>query len=303
MIRSTPPRKYFRYNGSAILAVVVVCGILSSMMGLASAKVSQTTMNTLGSSKVASQAQHYANSKAELMEGMSYTELASQTKANISGSSFYEEVIVGNETAMPGNTNIKQKTCVVNVYEGSETTPRASLTFKRYSVSSGSSVPAGSIIPWYGNLANIPDGFVLCDGKNGTPDLRDRFLVGAGNAYKLGDIGGENRHALTIDELPAHNHDAQNAIGYFRSRSNTFYDTSNSYYVNHSKSKTLGSAAASGVFSVVEKGLRSEGNADDNRTEFIVKFDGSKMVKSQGLNYSHENRPPYYALYYIMKLS
>lgn len=267
------------------------------MMGLASAKVSQTTMNSLGSSKVASQAQHYANSKAELIEGMRYTELASQAKTNIAGSSFYEEVIVGNETAMPGNTNIKQKTCVVNVYEGSETTPRASLTFKRYSVSSGSSVPAGSIIPWYGNLANIPYGFALCDGKNGTPDLRDRFLVGAGNAYKLGNIGGENRHALTIDELPAHNHDAQNAIGYFRSRSNTFYSTWNS------KSKTLGSAAASGVFSVVESGLRSEGNADDNRTEFIVKFDGSKMVKSQGLNYSHENRPPYYALYYIMKLS
>ena len=122
-------------------------------------------MNTLGSSKVASQAQHYANSKAELIEGMRYTELASQAKTNIAGSSFYEEVIVGNETAMPGNTNIKQKTCVVNVYEGSETTPRASLTFKRYSVSSGSSVPAGSIIPWYGNLANIPDGFALCDGN------------------------------------------------------------------------------------------------------------------------------------------
>ena len=273
------------------------------MMGLASAKVSQTTMNTLGSSKVASQAQHYANSKAELIEGMPYTELASQAKTNIAGSSFSEEVVVGNETAMPGNTNIKQKTCVVNVYEGSETTPRASLTFKRYSVSSGSSVPAGSIIPWYGNLANIPDGFALCDGKKGTPDLRDRFLVGAGNAYKLGNIGGENRHALTVDELPAHNHDAQNAIGYFRSRSNTFYATWNSTYVNLSKSKTLGSAAASGVFSVVESGLRSEGNADSNNTEFIVKFDGSKMVKSQGLNYSHENRPPYYALYYIMKLS
>ena len=261
-------------------------------------------MNTLGSSKVASQAQHYANSKAELIEGMPYTELASQAKTNIAGSSFYEEVIVGNETAMPGDTNIKQKTCVVNVYEGSETTPRASLTFKRYSVSSGSSVPAGSIIPWYGNLANIPDGFALCDGKNGTPDLRDRFLVGAGDSYKLGD-----------------NHDAQNAIGYFRSRSNTFYATWNSTYVNLSKSKTLGSAAASGVFSVVESGLRSEGNADSNNTEFIVKFDGSSShssssdFASERMSYitsfavgtaaqeAHENRPPYYALYYIMKLS
>ena len=257
--KALPPRKYFRHNGSAILAVVVVCGILSSMMGLASAKVSQTTMNTLGSSKVASQAQHYANSKAELMEGMPYTELASQAKTNIAGSSFSEEVVVGNETAMPGNTNIKQKMCVVNVYEGSETTPRASLTFKRYSVSSGSSVPAGSIIPWYGNLANIPDGFALCDGKNGTPDLRGRFLVGAGDAYKLGDIGGENKHQLTIDEMPKHHHSVLDVNDYHGS-SNIGFDGGNNSY-----------------------------------RHWIPTSD-------TGGDLPHENRPPYYALYYIMKL-
>ena len=257
-----PPRKYFRHNGSAILAVVVVCGILSSMMGLASAKVSQTTMNTLGSSKVASQAQHYANSKAELIEGMPYTELTSQAKTNIAGSSFYEEVIVGNETAMPGNTNIKQKTCVVNVYEGSETTPRASLTFKRYSVSSGSSVPAGSIIPWYGNLANIPAGFALCDGKNGTPDLRDRFLVGAGNSYKLGNTGGVNMVTLTIAQMPSHEHDVYSG------------------------------RYGSNIYSISCDGSSYGGILDHKH-----------KTQPAGGNQPHENRPPYYALYYIMKLS
>lgn len=273
----------------------MILAVISSLIGLSSAKMTQAAMNSLGSSKVASQAQHYANSKAELMEGMPYTELASQAKTNIAGSSFYEEVIVGNETTMPGNTNIKQKTCVVNVYEGSETTPRASLTFKRYSVSSGSSVPAGSIIPWYGNLANIPDGFALCDGKNGTPDLRNRFLVGAGDAYKLAAVGGESTHVLSINEMPWHNHNASSAVGYFRSRSNTFY--------GKGPSSTLGWNAVSGCFSIVEKGLRSEGNADSNTTEYIVKFDGSKIVQGQGGSQPHENRPPYYALYYIMKLS
>lgn len=231
------------------------------MMGLASAKVSQTTMNSLGSSKVASQAQHYANSKAELIEGMPYTELASQAKTNIAGSSFYEEVIVGNETAMPGNTNIKQKTCVVNVYEGSETTPRASLTFNRYSVSSGSSVPSGSIIPWYGNLANIPDGFALCDGKNGTPDLRDRFLVGAGNSYKLGNTGGVNMVTLTIAQMPSHEH----------------YVYSGRY--------------GSNIYSISCDGSSYGGILDHKH-----------KTKSAGGNQPHENRPPYYALYYIMKL-
>lgn len=219
-------------------------------------------MNALGSSKVGSQAQHYANSKAELMEGMPYSELSSLGKTNIAGSNYYEEVVVGNETTMPGNTNIKQKTCVVNVYEGIETTPRASLRFNRYSVSSGSSVPAGSIIPWYGNLANIPDGFALCDGKNGTPDLRDRFLVGAGNAYKLGDIGGENKHQLTIDEMPKHEH--------------VIYS---GYY-------------GSNIYSISCDGSSYGGTFKDKH-----------LTQPSGGNQPHENRPPYYALYYIMKLS
>lgn len=240
------------------------------MMGLASAKVSQTTMNILGSSKVASQAHHYANSKAELIEGMPYTELASQAKTNIAGSSFYEEVIVGNETAMPGNTNIKQKTCVVNVYEGSETMPRASLTFQRYSVSSGSSVPAGSIIPWYGNLANIPDGFALCDGTNGTPDLRDRFLVGAGYSYTLGNTGGENSHQLTVAEMPSHQHD--------------------SGWGEHTN---LGSLFGFSDYLAGSRG--GSGKSDRDNTGLLT--------SSTGGNQPHENRPPYYALYYIMKLS
>lgn len=284
--------------------MVIVLAIISSMIGLSLAKIGQAGMSATASNTIAMQASNIASSDAALLHAVNYEDLTASNRSAVSGTAFQHETLLSNESSY--TDTIKQKIATINVYKGDESIPRSTLQVTRYSVekqSSGSSVPAGSIIPWYGNLANIPDGFALCDGKNGTPDLRDRFLVGAGNAYKLGDIGGENRHALTIDELPAHNHDAQNAIGYFRSRSNTFYNTWSSASVNASKSKTLGSAAASGVFSVVENGLRSEGNADANRTEFIVKFDGSKMVKSQGLNHSHENRPPYYALYYIMKLS
>ena len=48
----------------------------------------------------------------------------------------------------------------------------------------------GMIILWYGNTGNIPTGFVLCDGQNSTPDLRDRFVVGAGNTYSVANTGG-----------------------------------------------------------------------------------------------------------------
>ena len=49
---------------------------------------------------------------------------------------------------------------------------------------------SGMIILWSGSVANIPSGFVLCNGSNSTPDLRDRFVVGAGNNYAVGATGG-----------------------------------------------------------------------------------------------------------------
>ena len=51
-------------------------------------------------------------------------------------------------------------------------------------------VPRGVILMWSGNENNIPDGWALCNGENGTPDLRDRFIVGAGGKYGAGETGG-----------------------------------------------------------------------------------------------------------------
>lgn len=51
-------------------------------------------------------------------------------------------------------------------------------------------VPVGGIIMWSGSVADIPGGWVLCDGNNGTPDLQDRFVVGAGSTYSPDDTGG-----------------------------------------------------------------------------------------------------------------
>jgi len=61
------------------------------------------------------------------------------------------------------------------------------------------------IIMWSGAIVDIPSGFVLCDGNNGTPDLQDRFVVGAGSSYKPDDSGGtaNHEHALLTD---AHDH-------------------------------------------------------------------------------------------------
>lgn len=70
----------------------------------------------------------------------------------------------------------------------------------------GGGVPAGTIVDWSGASDNIPDGWALCDGTNGTPDLRGKFTLGAGPSYEVGATGGEEKHTLTTAEMPSHTH-------------------------------------------------------------------------------------------------
>ena len=81
-------------------------------------------------------------------------------------------------------------------------------------------VPAGAIIIWYSasNPSTAPTGWAICDGNNGTPDLRGRFIVcsGAGpeTTYIPNNIGGQDNYAFTIAEMPPHNHTTlQNITG------------------------------------------------------------------------------------------
>jgi len=66
--------------------------------------------------------------------------------------------------------------------------------------------PPGIIIMWSGAIGAIPTGWTLCDGTNGTPDLRDRFVVCAGGVYSVGDSGGANDHTLVEAEVPVRDH-------------------------------------------------------------------------------------------------
>lgn len=56
------------------------------------------------------------------------------------------------------------------------------------------SVEQGIILIWSGAVVDIPAGWGLCDGTQDTPDLRDRFVVGAGATYAPGASGGTNTH-------------------------------------------------------------------------------------------------------------
>ena len=123
------------------------------------------------------------------------------------------------------------------------------------------SIPTGAIILWSGASNAIPTGFVLCDGNNGTPDLRDRFIVGAGSTYSKGDTGGANSVNLNVNEIPSHSHS----------------------YVGHTYP---GSGPE-----------QNQAGSVEDRTSFNV----NKTTGTTGSGQAHENRPPYYALFYIMK--
>ena len=68
-------------------------------------------------------------------------------------------------------------------------------------------LPSGCILIWSGSIGSIPSGFVLCDGSNGTPDLRNSFVLGAGNSYTVGQTGGST-DAIVV----SHTHTATSTV-------------------------------------------------------------------------------------------
>ena len=74
-------------------------------------------------------------------------------------------------------------------------------------------VPVGGIIMWSGTIAEAEalTNWAICDGQNGTPDLRDRFVLGVGSSVaastaSVDDTGGSNSITLTEGQMPSHNH-------------------------------------------------------------------------------------------------
>jgi microcystin-dependent protein len=87
---------------------------------------------------------------------------------------------------------------------GSNTTQIANTSYVRGELTT--LIPPGVILLWSGSIASIPTGWVLCNGSNGTPNLRDRFVVGAGTTYAVNDIGGANTVTLDATMIPSHTH-------------------------------------------------------------------------------------------------
>jgi len=90
---------------------------------------------------------------------------------------------------------------------------KAELLSDSFGTNATGTIPIGGIIMWSGSITSIPDGWNLCDGTSGTPNLRDRFVVGAGSGYAVATTGGRTDtplhshiHGFTTDPGGAHNH-------------------------------------------------------------------------------------------------
>lgn len=275
-------------------------------MGVSMAKVTSVSSHSLSSNKITLQANQLASDKAEFLKSEAYSSLASQKKKAVAGSLYYDEVTVGKETAMPSNQDIKQKPCRVNVYYGDESIPRATLSFNRYSVSQNeSSIPKGTILPWYGKSSDIPEGFALCDGTKGTPDLRNRFLVGAGSNYALGDTGGEDLVTLSGTQIGNHYHyfGASLKSNDSRKGATSFVWLTPSFpVINPLEAYPLFPSGIKNVsrFSHPDS-VRYIGYFGSDVSTYPFRYITSLAVGTAAQE-AHENRPPYYALYYIMKL-
>lgn len=170
-------------------------------------------------------------------------------------------------------------------------------------------LPAGSIIMWHGST--IPSGWAECDGSNGTPDLRGRFIVAAGQssstpvpgdvnpAYSVNAKGGENMHTLAKAEIPKHYHQAigDNANISATGGVHSHNVTPNGQGLNAQRAG--GNSGGLANDSPATIGTTANGHSHPN-SEFSGRVgDGT----TDGLNNQpHENRPQYYVLRFIMKL-
>jgi hypothetical protein len=146
-------------------------------------------------------------------------------------------------------------------------------------------VPSGCILMWSGSIASIPSGWLLCDGASGTPDLRNRFVVGAGSTYGVNATGG------TADSIVvSHSHTAST-------------DTASLTGTLRSQAVRQLNDAQSGIVTGVSNfgGSGASGTASGSAYTLDASHSHSVTINNQGTSGTNANLPPYFALAYIMK--
>jgi hypothetical protein len=153
----------------------------------------------------------------------------------------------------------------------------------------GNAFVAGMIMLWSGSSASIPSGWLLCDGTNSTPDLRNRFVVGAGSTYAVNATGGS---ADTI--VVSHSHTSSTISGTVQATG--LDDDVRQFAIGFSS--TTGDFSASGTRTTnVPDGY----GASKTVSNTTLSLSSTPTISTEGSSGTNANLPPYYALCYIMK--
>ena len=187
--------------------------------------------------------------------------------------------LVGSAAAETGNTSVNTlrvtngMTCLGKLMPGSLNVTGDLSVKVPSSISGKGTIPIGGIVVWSGTVAEIPEGWALCNGDMAsgrrTPNLTDRFVLGAGGRYAVDKTGGAAAVALETKHMPPHVHNYKfkgSHIALAWKDNNNFFDASE-HYSGNNRTKTTESAGG-----------------------------------QNGSVVAHENMPPYYALCYIMRV-
>lgn len=164
---------------------------------------------------------------------------------------------------------------------------------------SAPALPSGVIVIWSGSVGSVPVGYVLCDGTNGTPDLRNSFILGAGNAYAVGQTGGST-DAIVV----SHTHTANSVVtdsGHQHFIANTDYvggTTSPNLSSTNYLAEKMGGGGISESYALNGTSTTASVALTSNATTGITVATTNSTTGTSG---SGANMPPYYALCYIMK--
>ena len=161
-------------------------------------------------------------------------------------------------------------------------------------------LPKGCIVPYHGT--EVPKGWALCNGSNGTPDLRSRFIIGSGqgeglSSYEQSGTGGTEKVGLTVEQMPEHTHSSNETGKTSKGKHGVHHGYSGRQYC---------------YWGAYDKCYRNQtfyrgGYIPRKRTsEFTYNTAGKHNhggeTSAAGNSVAHENMPPYLVLTFIMKI-